>query len=60
MLQKCEKLLLYLFCSDLGSDFEEAESSSVSLGAFVTSDYKQKRNRINVTVGFCNLAYITM
>lgn len=31
MLQKCEKLLLYLFCSDLGSDFEEAESPSVSL-----------------------------
>lgn len=45
MLQKCEKLLLYLFCSDLGSDFEEAESPSVSLGAFVTNDYKQKKKQ---------------
>lgn len=35
-LQKCEKLLLHLFCSDLNSDSGESESPSVSLEACST------------------------
>lgn len=39
-LQKCERLLLHLFCSDLSSDFQEPVSPSVSLEAWLTTDEK--------------------
>lgn len=51
-LQKCERLLLHLFCSDQSSYFQEPVSSSVSLEALLTTVH-----RINVTWSYCNCNY---
>lgn len=48
-LQKCERLLLHLFCSDQSSYFQEPASPSVSLEALLTTVH-----RINVTWSYCN------
>lgn len=48
-LQKCERLLLHLFCSDQSSYFQEPVSPLVSLEALLTTVH-----RINVTWSYCN------
>lgn len=64
-LQKCERLLLHLFCSDLSSNYQEPVSPSVSLEASLSTEEKftglmSHRVTVIVILMACNMQYLSV